>query len=332
MELIRSACRERVIMRLDEAFLLPPEFNKATDDPFDIAPFTSTDFKQDMMSVVAYHWNRLPESTKNTWRDRAERLNSRPLAGQFNALPLSYIGNNTHEQLHKVILKRDFSSFMHKLRKKFKKYENKTGLYNKNEKVGDLVQKIEHKFYFFQTVPYTVILAIFGRTLDKFYDYERVDNKTGKVASYHILSQERVYEILSCEDLHCSQFHTYDGVEVLHNLCSFGSFNWVDGGQSTKFYGWTKDRRNGRMTVRFNNYDDTQILSATFELPLWNETLKMYTFQNKLSLCTRFRITTFFPIMMQVNPISCLVKIVASRACESICEDFENVFNTTLSS
>ena len=94
MELIRSACRERVIMRLDEAFLLPPEFNKATDDPFDIAPFTSTDFKQDMMSVVAYHWNWLPEATKNAWRDHAERLNSRPLAGQFNALPLSYIGNN----------------------------------------------------------------------------------------------------------------------------------------------------------------------------------------------------------------------------------------------
>ena len=86
------------------------------------------------------------------------------------------------------------------------------------------------------------------------------------------------------------------------------------------------------MTVRFNNYDDTQILSATFELPSWNETLKIYTFQNKLSLCTHFCITTFYPIMMQVNPSSCLVKIVASQACESIREGFENVFNATLSS
>ena len=118
MELIRPACRERVIMRLDEAFLLPSEFNKATDDPFGIAPFTSTHFKQDMMSVVAYHWNWLPEATKNAWRERAERLNSCSLAGHFNALPLSYLGNNTHAQPHKVILKRDFSSFIHKLEKK----------------------------------------------------------------------------------------------------------------------------------------------------------------------------------------------------------------------
>ena len=106
-------------------------------------------------------------------------------------------------------------------------------------------------------MPYTVILLIFGQTLDKFYDYERVDNKKGKVASYHILSQARVFEIMSCEYLHCSQFHTFDGVEVLHNLCSF-FFNWVDGGQSTEFYGWKEDRGNRRMTVRLNNYDDTQ--------------------------------------------------------------------------
>ena len=194
MELIRSACRERVIMRLDEAFLLPPEFNKATDDPFDIAPFTSTDFKQDMMSVVAYHWNRLPEATKNTWRDHAERLNSRPLAGQFNALPLSYIGNNTHEQLHKVILKRDFSSFMHELRKKFKKYENKTGLYNKNEKVGDLVQKIEHKFYFFQTVPYTVILA----SVEHWINF--------MIMKGWITKQERLRHIIYCLRRECMKY------------------------------------------------------------------------------------------------------------------------------
>ena len=117
MELIRQACREKVILRLDEASLLPPDFNKATDNPFDIAPFTSTDFKQDMMSVVAYHWNLLPEATKTAWRDRAERLNNRPLPGQFNRLPLTYLGGNTYSQLHKLILKRDFSAFIHQVEK-----------------------------------------------------------------------------------------------------------------------------------------------------------------------------------------------------------------------
>ena len=332
MELIRQACREKVILRLDEASLLPPDFNKATDNPFDIAPFTSTDFKQDMMSVVAYHWNLLPEATKTAWRDRAERLNNRPLPGQFNRLPLTYLGGNTYSQLHKLILKRDFSAFIHQVEKKFRKYENKTGLYNKSEKVGDLKQQIENKFYFFQTVPYTVILSIFGRRLEKFYDFERVDNRKGKVASYHVLSQARMREIMTCEDLHCSQYCTYDGVEVLHSLCSFGHFNWVDSGQSTKFYGWKEDRTNREIVVRFNNYNDTQILSATFELPSWNSTMETYSFGNNLSQCTRFRIASFYPIMMQINQNSCLVKIIASRACETIREDFDNVFNTTLCS
>ena len=139
MELIRPACREKVIMRLDEAFLLPPEFNKATDDPFGIAPFTSTDFKQDMMSVVVYHWKILPEATKNSWRDCAERLNSCPLAEKFNALPLSYLENNTHIS----DIEERFFLFYPQTRKKVKKYENKTGLYNKHEKVGDWYKKLK---------------------------------------------------------------------------------------------------------------------------------------------------------------------------------------------
>ena len=117
-----------------------------------------------MMSVVAYHWKNLSEETKTEWKSRARRLNAQPLPGQFNSLPEIYMGNNAHEWLHQIFLKRDFSSFLHKMGKKFRKYENKTGLYNKNENVHGLKQQVENKFYFCQTVPYTIILSLFGKS------------------------------------------------------------------------------------------------------------------------------------------------------------------------
>ena len=61
--------------------------------------------------------------------------------------------------------------------KEFRKYENKTGLYNKNENVHRLKQQVENKFYFCQTVLYTIILSLFGKKLDTFYDCERMDEK-----------------------------------------------------------------------------------------------------------------------------------------------------------
>ena len=86
--------------------------------------------------------------------------------------------------------------------------------------------------------------------------------KNGKVAAYHILSQSRIHTIIIFEDLYCSEHRTYNNVEVLHNL------------------------------------DDTQIASATFQLPLWDDESKCYKFENNISQCTRFRITKFNPIMI----------------------------------
>ena len=45
MELIQPACREKLILRLEEACLLPLDFDKITDKPFNIAPFTLTNFR-----------------------------------------------------------------------------------------------------------------------------------------------------------------------------------------------------------------------------------------------------------------------------------------------
>jgi len=102
----------------EKSHLLSPDFNVARDDPFVIAPFTSTDFKADMMTMIGHHWNLVPDTTKEAWKDRATQLNFRP------------------EELHKIILKKDLSSFIFQMGKKFKKYQNVTGLYNKKERVA----------------------------------------------------------------------------------------------------------------------------------------------------------------------------------------------------
>ena len=69
-----------------------------------------------------------------------------------------------------------------------------------------------------------------------------MDEKKAKVALYHILSQSRIHTIMSCEDLYCYEHRTYNDVEVLHNLCSSGHFEWVDSGQETKCYEWVEYR------------------------------------------------------------------------------------------
>ena len=53
-----------MIKRLEEANLLPSDFDPVTDDPFDIAPYLSSGFKGGMMAVVAYHWENLPTATR----------------------------------------------------------------------------------------------------------------------------------------------------------------------------------------------------------------------------------------------------------------------------
>ena len=74
VELIQPACKEKLILRLEEASLLPLDFDKITDNLFNIAPFTSTDFRQDMMSVVAYHLKIYPRRQKMHGNHKQEDL------------------------------------------------------------------------------------------------------------------------------------------------------------------------------------------------------------------------------------------------------------------
>ena len=123
MQLIKLALRGKVMNRLEEANLLPPEFDPITNNLFDIAPYSSSDFKGDMMLVVAYHWENLPQVTREAWQRRSRRLNDRPLCGQFqNSLPTLYMGSESSEELHWLILRRDFNAFKYRMEKNLTKF------------------------------------------------------------------------------------------------------------------------------------------------------------------------------------------------------------------
>ena len=330
MQLIKLALRGKVMNRLEEANLLPPEFDPITNNLFDIAPYSSSDFKGDMMLVVAYHWENLPQVTREAWQRRARRLNDRPLCGQFqNSLPTLYMGSESSEELHWLILRRDFNAFKYRMEKKINKLRNPKGLHDKVEKVV-MKQEVGDKYYFCEQIPYTVMRALFGAKLQKFSDGERMDNNgnSGAVKSFHITTRERMMQLFCCQDMQCAQIWTYNEVEVEHNLCSYGVFEWVDSRQQTTFFGWRKDRRN-RLVVRYNNYDNTSISEGVFIMPVWfsDNNTKKYVFENDLSVCGRFWLKHFYPIMISFNMNNLMLKIIASRACETIRPDHPNVFN-----
>ena len=71
MSLIRPALRRKLIERLRSSGILGSNFVENSDNPFHLAPFTSSDFKGDMHEVVSIHWNRFIEEMKKVWQERA---------------------------------------------------------------------------------------------------------------------------------------------------------------------------------------------------------------------------------------------------------------------
>ena len=68
MALMKPALRQQIMSCLDESNLLPSSFNRETDDPFQLAPFSSSDLRGDLRSVVGFHWRNSSEERKLAWK------------------------------------------------------------------------------------------------------------------------------------------------------------------------------------------------------------------------------------------------------------------------
>ena len=162
MALMKPALRQQIMSCLDESNLLPSSFNRETDDPFQLTPFSSSDLRGDLRSVVGFHHRSSSEERKLAWKDRAERLNARPVSGKFEVLPRTLVRDGrTLESALRLILVKDFQAIRFQFDKCFKRYEQKPTLYNKVENVY-LKVNVHHKFYFHQHIPTLVTNTIFG--------------------------------------------------------------------------------------------------------------------------------------------------------------------------
>ena len=169
MSLIRPALRRTLIERLRTSGILGTEFNENRDNPFNLVPFTSLDFKGDMLEVVSFHWNRSSDERKETWRQRAERIKETfPPTGEFVTLPsmLFRDGDNSETFLQRFLVK-DYIQAMLQFERKYKKYENTKTIDNKIEHLY-LDIEINHKFYFYEHLSCSVMDSLFGPTYEKF--------------------------------------------------------------------------------------------------------------------------------------------------------------------
>ena len=89
---------------------------------------------------------------------------------------------------------------------------------DKKERVR-MQQKIEHKFYFHDHIPFSVMRVLFGENLDKFDANERLDEGNGRaVASFYIKSHACISTKMTCDDLDLSVHFPFKDFEVKHHL------------------------------------------------------------------------------------------------------------------
>ena len=346
MSLIRPALRMTLIERLRTSGILGIDFDENIDNPFDLAPFTSSDFKGDMREVVSFHWNRSSSERKEAWRQRAQRIKEAfPPIGEFVTLPSTLFcnGENSDTVLQRFLVK-DYTQARLQFERKYKKYKNAKTIYNKIEHLY-LDIKINHKFYFYEHLPCSVMESLFGRTYEKFKRNERVsDEQNKKSATFHIFSQQRTAEILSISDLNFGEHKSYNRIEIISYLCPYAIITPVAAGArrgNIKCYVWEQygEHQNQILILHFNNFDDTGLLQVSFNYPKLKKSVVMcdgkekttykYIFTNCQSLCSQYEIVSICPVVFQVNIEKLTLKLIASRACK---EAGVEAFNKTLSS
>ena len=93
------------------AGVLPDEFNRQCDNPFSVAPFSSSDFRGNMKTFVLFHWKECKNERKECWKNRAHCLNARPVKGLFTALPPILWDNKdtSAESIMQQIVVKDFA-------------------------------------------------------------------------------------------------------------------------------------------------------------------------------------------------------------------------------
>ena len=110
MEAMENALRPKIVVRLPESNFLPNDFNVEADNLSDLVRFSSAD-KDKLVIVFDHAWKLVLSEFADPLKGRAKRLNDRSVVGGFTRTLRLHFGNTSANELHRVLLQRDFVAF-----------------------------------------------------------------------------------------------------------------------------------------------------------------------------------------------------------------------------
>ena len=193
--------------------------------------YDSCDFP--VLRTIISLWVRLDSSIKYAWAERAKRLNSRPVTGQFEELPseLANLDLPEVQSMLREFLCTDLSPLVKSVLRAIRN-KNQRDLYKKAVKLPYAIQ-VEQQVWHTGTVSGLLLHALFGDNLDKFA-FDELISTNGDPFIFHVASMIRMKDIFSIDDT-CMSTLVDREFNHTHHLTSYGILE-NDKGMCVKAY------------------------------------------------------------------------------------------------
>ena len=245
----------------------------------------------EIMKLAVAKWRKMTPELKNSWKERADLVNSLPLLGKFETIP-EHI-NPIQDSVILETLNQEFTRFQGIIKKSLMRtYKNKKMTSIKTfglEKVVILDQVFKTLF-----LSHLLKTTFFGPSLSFLRKYEVV-MKTNKTAIIYINSRKRMIELFSKNEL--CPFEIIEG-DILITVAAKIILSEINTGK--EIYGYVNDEESYDMNIQCILADGTIFTCRRPEYDIdqgiWN-----YFNDDKYTI-------------VQYNPIR--IRIVASGSCQ----------------
>ena len=184
----------------------------------------------------------MSKEIKDSWSNRAKRLNARPLIGQFNDLPEELAGLDlpSTQDLIRDCLRIDLL-LLHKSIKRGIRNKNMRELYKKAVKLPYAIH-VEQQLFRTATVSSLLLHTLFGGEDLSTFSFNELISSNGDPFTFHVASKKRMIDIFSVDDT-CVSTLTDHQHDRKYYLTSYAILKNVDG-VAIKAYGWNKTDSN----------------------------------------------------------------------------------------
>ena len=153
----------------------------------------------EIIRVAAKHWRRMTDQLRKCWRNRATKLNIRPIPGRFDRVP-DDIEDSIHDDICASLtldwenITKQFKSCMVRIPNSSAKRKS-TYVFGK-ERV--LLQNQVHRTFYLNSL---LKLALFGRNFSRVSGCNEIVHMTKRLAVVHFASRRRLNEVFNINGL-----------------------------------------------------------------------------------------------------------------------------------